>query len=57
MHYKRYLQSFEELRRTLGCTLLPGPRGRHSTGSTSRVHIRGIRHRQVTMIMVRCDQM
>ena len=45
VHYKRYLQSFEELHKTLGCTMLQYPRGgRHSTGTSSRVQIRG-KHR------------
>lgn len=47
VHYKRYLQSFEELHRTLGCTMLQYPRGRHSTGTSSRVQIRG-KHRSGT---------
>ena len=48
MHYKRYLQSFEELHKTLGCTMLQYPRGgRHSTGTSSRVQIRG-KHRSKT---------
>ena len=48
VHYKRYLQSFEELHKTLGCTMLQYPRGgRHSTGTSSRVQIRG-KHRSVT---------
>ena len=48
VHYKRYLQSFEELHKTLGCTMLQYPRGgRHSTGTSSRVQIRG-KHRSKT---------
>ena len=48
VHYKRYLQSFEELHKTLGCTMLQYPRGggRHSANS-SRVQIRG-KHRSGT---------
>ena len=45
--YKRYLQSFEELYRTLGCTMRTHPRSRRSSGtaaSSSRAVIRG-KHR------------
>lgn len=45
VHYKRYLQSFEELYKTLGCTLITHPRGtnlrvRHGSG---RPLVRGVR--------------
>ena len=45
VHYKRYLQSFEELYKTLGCTLINHPRGnnlrvRHGSG---RPLVRGVR--------------
>jgi hypothetical protein len=49
VHYKRYLQSFEELYRTLGCTMLQYPKAKRSAsgasgGSSTRVQIRG-KHR------------
>lgn len=51
VHYKRYLQSFEDLQRTLGCTMINHPRSRRQsgTGSTSgstRSVIRG-KHRSL----------
>lgn len=39
VHYKRYLQSFEEIQKTLGCTMITTP-----TPSSNRVQIRG-KHR------------
>eukprot|EP00095_Tigriopus_kingsejongensis_P001533 snap_masked-scaffold214_size254108-processed-gene-0.9 protein:Tk01533 transcript:snap_masked-scaffold214_size254108-processed-gene-0.9-mRNA-1 annotation:"at-rich interactive domain-containing protein 4b" len=41
VHYKRYLQSFEELNKTLGCTMLNRT---SKSGSSTRVQIRG-KHR------------
>ena len=45
MHYNRYLKSFEELNRTLGCTMVMAPlsRGRHQSGNVNRVQVRGHR--------------
>lgn len=46
VHYKRYLQSFEEMKRTLGCTMNSHPRQRQSSGG-GRSQIRG-KHRFVS---------
>ena len=49
VHYNRYLKSFEELNRTLGCTMIMAPmsRGRHQSGNVNRVQVRG-KHRHQT---------